>query len=104
MQYNVANSYDAYVNDHPTPSEEQKVLLARLKGLILTLYDLRYYRHVTKFAQDVEDPLCNVAVNKFPFELFGTMGMLLSNLIMVIAFLRMLTIKNKMDEIKERQR
>ncbi len=68
-----------------------------MESSIQSLYDLRYYKHLTRFAQEAEDPLCNKSINKFCFVFFGVLFMLLSNLAMNVIFLRMLTIRNKIE-------
>ena len=78
--------------------------LQRLATLMQILYDLRYYRHLTKTAQNIEEPLCHQAVNKFPYELCGVMGMIVANLTMLITFLRMLTIRNRIDHDSDQVR
>eukprot|EP00826_Nyctotherus_ovalis_P050051 TRINITY_DN6095_c0_g1_i9.p1 TRINITY_DN6095_c0_g1~~TRINITY_DN6095_c0_g1_i9.p1 ORF type:complete len:221 (-),score=15.89 TRINITY_DN6095_c0_g1_i9:105-767(-) len=68
-----------------------------LKEIVEMLFDMRYYRHLSKSAQDIEEPLCNKAVNHYPHAFFGVVVMLIGNLITVVSLLRMLTVKNKMN-------
>jgi len=78
--------------------------IQKLENIIYTLYDLKYYRHLIKTSQDLEYPLCHKVISKFPYHLFGVMIMIVSNLAISIAFLRMLTIRNRMDHDAKKER
>ena len=68
-----------------------------LREIIRMLFDMQYHRHLSKTAQDVEEPFCYRTTNHYPKVFFGVLVMIIGNLMIVIAFLRMLTIRNKME-------
>ncbi len=69
-----------------------------LEDLIYILYDLRNYRHIAKLAQDMESTLCRRTIEQFACAFFGLVTMALCNLGLVIVSLRLLTLRNKMNE------
>ena len=77
--------------------------LVKLQQVIEKLYDLLYYRHLTKTSQSIEEPLCYSATDHYRQNFAGIIIMVAGNLIIVVALLRMLTLKNKMQTFERKE-
>ncbi len=76
----------------------QRDALKQLDGLVSSLLELRYYRHIRRFAQQAERPLCVDTLKALAYVFYSGVALVIIMTLFTILAVRMATVKDKAEE------